>query len=60
MLEKELSEPSSPTSVTTQTDADAHSVPEDAKLSDSDYREDNDQQETYYIAKVRPRALCLF
>lgn len=56
-LEEEPSEPSSRTSVTTQTDADARSIPGDAKLSDSDYHEDGEQQDAYYIAKVRRWAL---
>ncbi|PKI44036.1 hypothetical protein CRG98_035566 [Punica granatum] len=52
MLEKQLSEPSSPTSMTTQTDADARSVPGDSKFGDSDYHEESDQHDTYYIAQV--------
>ncbi|KAK4793260.1 hypothetical protein SAY86_023695 [Trapa natans] len=52
MLEKELSVPSSPTSVATQTDADTGSTPGDAKLSCSDYYEESEQQETCFLAKV--------
>ncbi|KAK4788203.1 hypothetical protein SAY86_019522 [Trapa natans] len=53
MLEKELSVPSSPTFLTTQTDADARSTtPGDPKLSDSGYHEENELQDTIFIARV--------
>ncbi|KAK4789329.1 hypothetical protein SAY86_020648 [Trapa natans] len=53
MLEKEPSVPSSPTFLTTQTDADARSTPPgDPKLSDSSYHEENELQDTIFIARV--------